>query len=320
MATLASSTPTARSTRAFVLSAWAVLGWNLLVILWGALVRASGSGAGCGGHWPLCNGQVVPHAPAAATIIEFAHRATSFIALVAVFGLAWAARKLFPKGHRARTASALAALFIVTEALLGAGLVLFDYVAQNASIGRAVYLSLHLVNTQLLLATLVIAAWFAANPDAKPDRPFFPALAALPVAVAVSITGVIAALGDTLFPATSLAAGLRQDFSPTVALLVRLRVIHPALAIASAAFFIYAAMAALRARPGSGTQRAALCVMALAMAQLCAGAINIALLAPIWMQIVHLLLADLLWIALLALALQTGNKPSQPLVLRPRRA
>ena len=320
MATLASSTPAERSTHKFVLGAWAVLGWNLLVILWGAFVRASGSGAGCGGHWPLCNGQVLPQAPAAPTIIEFAHRTTSFIALIAVFALAFAARRLFPKGHRARTAAALGALFIVTEALLGAGLVLFDYVAQNASIGRAIYLSLHLVNTQLLIATLFLTAWFADHPDARPDRPFFPALVALPIAVAVSITGAIAALGDTLFPASSLAAGLRQDFSPAEALLVRLRVIHPALAIASAAFFIYAALAALRARPGSGTQRAVWCVLALTLAQVCAGAVNIALLAPIWMQLVHLLLADLVWMALLALALQTGNKPSEPQVLRSRRA
>jgi cytochrome c oxidase assembly protein subunit 15 len=316
MATLITSRLVTRPARAFVMGAWAVLGWNLLVILWGAFVRASGSGAGCGGHWPLCNGQVLPPSYQAATLIEYAHRATSGIALIGVLGLALWARRVFPKGHRARTASALAVLFIITEALLGAGLVLFDYVAQNASAGRAVYLSLHLANTQLLLAALAISGWFAAHPNAKPNRQFVPALVALPVAVGVSITGVIAALGDTLFPATSLAAGLRQDFSPAVALLVRLRVIHPALAIVSGAFFIYVALSALRARPGQGTQRTVWCVLVLVLAQLCAGAVNIALLAPVWMQLLHLLLADLLWIALLALALHTATQTSEPLVLR----
>ena len=320
MATLVTSRLATRPARAFIMSAWAVLGWNLLVILWGAYVRASGSGAGCGGHWPLCNGQVLPPSHQAATLIEYAHRATSGIALMGVFALALWARRVFPKGHRARTAAALAALFIVTEALLGAGLVLFNYVAQDASAGRAIYLSLHLANTQLLLAALAITAWFAAHPDAKPARPFIPALIALPVAVGVSITGVIAALGDTLFPATSLAAGIRQDFSPAVALLVRLRVIHPALAIVSSAFFIYVALGALRARYGQGTQRAAWSVLVLVLAQLCAGALNIALLAPVWMQLLHLLLADLLWIALLALALHTGHETSEPLVLRSQAA
>ena len=127
-------------------------------------------------------------------------------------------------------------------------------------------------------------------------------------------------MGDTLFPAASLVAGIHQDFSPAEALLLRLRVIHPALAVASGVFFLYAAMSALRARPARGTQRAAWWVMALVFAQLCAGAVNIALLAPVWMQLVHLLLADLVWVALVALALQTGNKTSEALVLGSRAA
>lgn len=318
MSTLTDSTPATSRARTFVVSAWAVLAWNLLVVLWGALVRATGSGAGCGGHWPLCNGEVLPHSPGAATFIEFAHRTTSGIALVSVFALAFAARRVFPKGDRARRAAALAALFIVTEALLGAGLVLFDYVAHNSSPGRAVYLSLHLVNTLFLLAALAISAWFAAHPDAEPSQPYAPAIATLPVVILVSITGAIAALGDTLFPASSLAAGLRQDFSPAVSLLLRLRIIHPALAVAAAMFFIYAAMAARRARPSPGIQATVLSVMGLTLAQLCAGAVNISLLAPVWMQLLHLLLADSLWIALLVLALQTGYKTRYAEVLRSR--
>ncbi len=44
--------------------AWGVLLWNVLVALWGAYVRATGSGAGCGSHWPTCNGEILPRAPA----------------------------------------------------------------------------------------------------------------------------------------------------------------------------------------------------------------------------------------------------------------
>jgi len=308
MASVAGSV-TARSTatRAFAAAAWCTLGWNLLVILWGAYVRASGSGAGCGGHWPLCNGQVVPSAPQGATIIEYAHRLSSGVALIAVFALAFAARRVFPKHHAVRKASVAAAVLIVTEALLGAGLVLFDYVAHNASAGRAAYLSLHLVNTQLLLASLFTTAWLARRDESALPRVRPLLWAALCAALVVSITGAIAALGDTLFPATSLAAGMSQDFSSAASGLLRLRIIHPAIAVIASVLILYSALRSLRGTTAAGTRRAAQCVLLLVFAQLCVGAVNIALLAPVFMQIGHLLVADLLWLALVALALEGGN-------------
>src|SRR5579871_6089489 len=139
----------------FIRYAWVVLAWNLLVILWGAYVRASGSGAGCGSHWPLCNGEVVPHSPQIQTVIEFTHRAMSGVAFVAMIGLIWWSFALFPRRHRVRRATLFAMIFFAVEALLGAGLVLLHLVGDNASVGRAVYLALHLVNTQFLLAALV---------------------------------------------------------------------------------------------------------------------------------------------------------------------
>ncbi|MFN8454080.1 MAG: COX15/CtaA family protein [Anaerolineae bacterium] len=66
---------------------WTVLAYNLAVILWGAFVRASGSGAGCGSHWPLCNGEVIPRTPQMETLVEFTHRLTSGLALLLVIGL-----------------------------------------------------------------------------------------------------------------------------------------------------------------------------------------------------------------------------------------
>src|SRR5260370_28805435 len=112
----------------FTRAAWGVLAWNFVVVLWGAYVRASGSGAGCGSHWPLCNGEVVPRAPGIATIIEFTHRATSGVALIATIGLAVWSFFLFPRKHRVRRMAILGAIFLIVEALLGAGLVLFEYV------------------------------------------------------------------------------------------------------------------------------------------------------------------------------------------------
>jgi heme a synthase len=276
------------------------------VILWGAYVRASKSGAGCGSHWPLCNGEVIPQAPQTATIIEFTHRVMSGLALVAVVGLVVWAWRSFPRGHRARRMAVLSVIFILTEALLGAGLVLFQLVAQDASVGRAFYLALHLVNTLFLLGTLALTAWYSRE-GGMAGR-WSPAVAGTLVsAIVVSVTGAIAALGDTLFPASSLAEGMRQDASAAASFLVRLRIVHPVLAVLAAGYFAWVAIKALRSKPDGVVARIALFVLVVTLAQLGAGAINLALLAPIGMQILHLFLADLVWISLVLLVVQSHD-------------
>src|SRR3982750_3804624 len=147
----------------FARYAWSVLAYNVAVVLWGAFVRATGSGAGCGNHWPLCNGTVTPHSPTMATIIEFTHRATSGIDLVLVAILAMWAFRAFPRQHPARLGAALSVVFLISEALLGAGLVLLEHVAKNASGGRGYSLSTHLINTLTLLACLTLTAWWGAG-------------------------------------------------------------------------------------------------------------------------------------------------------------
>jgi cytochrome c oxidase assembly protein subunit 15 len=291
-----------------------VLAYNVLVVLWGALVRATGSGAGCGGHWPLCNGEVVPSVRTAATTIEYTHRVMSGVAIVAVGGLWLWSRALFPPRGRVRRWAAISALLLAVEALLGAGLVLFDYVARNASVGRGFYLAAHLANTQFLLAALVMTAWTATRGRVPLTRSSVPGVlrAALPLVILLSMTGAVAALGDTLFPASSLQAGLAQDFSPAANLLLRLRVGHPLLAVLAGFYLLYAASSAVRAKPVPAVKHAAAAVAGLALAQLVAGAANVALRAPVWMQIVHLLLADLVWIALVLLAANAaaGEEPA----------
>src|SRR5437764_4034200 len=86
MATAAAVT-VRRTPAALVRYAWVVVAYNILVILWGALVRATGSGAGCGNHWPLCNGQVIPLSPRIDTVIEFTHRMMTGGASFIVLGL-----------------------------------------------------------------------------------------------------------------------------------------------------------------------------------------------------------------------------------------
>jgi heme a synthase len=298
--------PARWSAAQFSRAAWGVLGYNILVVLWGAFVRASGSGAGCGGHWPLCNGEVVPSAPRTATLIEFTHRLTSGLALLAVIALCVWAWRIFPRGHRARRFAALSVVFLFVEALLGAGLVLFRYVAHNASAGRAAYLSAHLVNTQILLAMLALTAWFGARPAVqrwhKAPRLV---LAALPVALLVAVSGAMAALGDTLFPAASLASGIHQEFSRSAGALLRLRVLHPAVAVAAAVVLLAAALSAMRLRPPAA--RMGTVVAWLVLVQLAAGVVNLLLLAPVWMQLVHLLIAGLLWVALVVMVLEASG-------------
>jgi len=241
--------------------AWATLAAILGVIVWGAFVRATGSGAGCGSHWPLCNGEVVPRSPTAATLIELGHRLTS--------GLA---------------------------ALL----------AGDASIARAWWVSGHLVNTFLLVAALTLAAWGATH-GARPRLSGSGTLgarlaAALGAVLVVGVSGAITALGDTLFPAATVAEGEAQTFSDTAHLFVRLRVWHPLLALAAGVLVLFAAQHATRVRRGPAVSRAANLVLGLLVLQIGVGVANVSFLAPVPLQLVHLLLADLMWIALVVLA------------------
>jgi heme A synthase len=270
-----------------------------LVILWGALVRASKSGEGCGDHWPLCNGTVLPHAAQIATLIEFTHRATTGLALISVVVMAiWAARA-FGRSP-VRTAAITSAVLIFTEALLGAGLVLFRYTGADESIGRAIYLSAHLINTLLMLAAMALTAWWAsghASLRMPEDRSAATLLGiAIGAALIVGVSGVIAALGDTLYPATSLSAGWTADLSASAPLYVRLRIWHPLIATLAGGYIAVAAL--LVSRRVMSTRPWGAALMTLVFLQLTAGVVNLWMLAPIWMQLVHLLFADLLWLAL----------------------
>lgn len=291
---------------AFTRFAWSVLGVNLAVVAWGAIVRATGSGAGCGRHWPTCNGQVVPRAPAIETAIEFTHRASSGIALVLVIVLAtWAVRS-FPRGHAARKAAWASLALMLSEALVGAGLVLFGWVAKDASAARGWVMAVHLTNTFLLLAALALTAEWSARPGGLAPAGRGATFAALAIALAavllVGVTGAIAALGDTLFPAVSFAEGLRDETSTEAHLLLRLRVLHPFAAIAASASLLAVARSALRARPGERVRRFAILVVGLVAAEIAIGAANVLLLAPVFLQILHLLVADFLWLSLVLLA------------------
>lgn len=295
--------------------AWATLAYNLAVIAWGAYVRATGSGAGCGSHWPLCNGEVVPRAPSLETLIEFSHRLTSGLALVAVVVMVWFAHRAFPKGHLARKGAWASLVVIIVEALLGAGLVIFGLVADDDSMARAVVMGLHLANTLILLGVLTLAAWWA-SPSGRPldlrAHPLFTGLfgVGLLAMLVLGVSGAITALGDTLFPAGSLREGIAQDFSPTAHLLLRLRIFHPLIAMATGAYLLVLAGLAVFAAPRRSVRIWAALLVGLFLLQIGVGFVNLVLLAPVWLQLVHLLVADLVWIALILLTAHTLAVPA----------
>jgi len=306
--------------KGFARFAWAFLAYLLLVILFGAWVRITHSGAGCGSHWPTCHGQIVPPDPSMETIIEFSHRLTSgLLGILGLVLLGWSA-KCFGRG-RVTIAAIVTMVFIVLEAAIGAGLVLKELVADDDSVPRAVIISLHLVNTLLLTGSATLAAWWS-----RDDRRLSPRalgagtwilLAGLLALVATCMTGAVTALGDTLFPVAEvqsigLVDRLTDDLSPAKHFLVRLRIIHPMVAVVAAGM-IYGVGAWARlnakdeitARFGRGLQHGAI-------AQVVLGLLNIGMAAPGWMQLAHLLLAQVVWILAVLTAVSAWAGAAEP--------
>jgi heme A synthase len=194
---------------------------------------------------------------------------------------------------------------MLTEAAVGAGLVLFQLVADNASMARALFMAVHLLNTFALLACLTLTAhWLSGGRAVSATGRGAVAMAFAGMALGVALvgtSGAIAALGDTLFPASTVAEALAADLSPASHLLVRLRVLHPALAIGMALVLAFTVRYIPVPAGDARGRLAARAVVWLALLQLAVGFLNVLLLAPVWMQLLHLLVADLMWIAFVLL-------------------
>ena len=278
--------------RGFERYSWFVLAYTIGVILFGAWVRITGSGAGCGEHWPTCHGDVVPRPEQIETVIEFTHRLTSGLSLLLVVGLlVWSRR--FPVGHLVRRAGLLSFFFICVEALLGAGLVLFGLVGDDDSVARAVSMSLHLANTMVLTSVLLLAVHGARGARFRLAR--MPSLATFGaiVLVVVSLTGAVTALGDTLFPVSGdelMGFWSRFNEQGSDHFLKQLRAVHPVLAVVAAVGVINLVSI------GFSWTRDSMLVCGAVLLQVCVGVVNVMLSAPGWMQIVHLFTGELLWL------------------------
>jgi heme a synthase len=291
--------------------AWAVLVYTVFVILFGAVVRITGSGAGCGQHWPTCHGEVAHLPRSIETAIELTHRVTSGLSLLLAIGLFVAAVRSFATGHPARRAALATLVFMVLEALIGAALVLLALVGRNDSLARAGVMAAHLVNTSLLTGAMTITAWSAGKrpqPAWRGIRPqawlFAGMLAGM---LLVSTSGAVTALGDTLYPVAT-ASGITPARSLGQSFLQSFRALHPILAIGILAYLSYA-IAALKT---PATRRYARAAMGLLLLQMGAGVVNILLSAPAWMQVAHLCLATVLWIALVLLGAEALSAEPAP--------
>jgi|MDTC01.2.fsa_nt_gb heme A synthase len=304
--------------------AWRALGYNILVILWGAWVRITGSGAGCGDHWPTCGGTIIPRDPQIETIIELTHRLTSGLTLIfALMIFVWA-RKVFAPGHRVRIAAGLTLAFILAEAALGALLVLKGLVDKDASASRAVVVALHLVNTYGLVGFGALTAWWSTPQREQPMVPDGASrrmVAALLGMVAVGMTGAVTALGDTLFPITPATGGglfahVVGDLSTTEHFLVRLRVVHPIVAVVVGLFVLGVGGNLYRESNDALLRRLGGLMMLVTMLQIGLGMFNVLLAAPGWMQLIHLLVADVLWVVVVLTTVQIwGLEPRPTLVV-----
>jgi heme A synthase len=312
-----------QQSRGFTRFACGVAGYSLLVILWGYFLRISESGDGCGTDWPLCHGEVLPTGSPFPTFVEFSHRLTSGLVLLLVIALYLWARRAFPKKHAVRTGAGLALLLTLTESLFGAILVVFGWVATDISTGRILIRPVHVTNTFLLMAALLLTAWWATRGVSRIPRPIagsgareepgshdFGALSPLLLPIGafmvLSWTGAWTGLAATAFPAETVREGMGQ-YLDAEHLLIYLRMTHPLLAVVAVALFLRFARSswgmAPRAAPGDrAIPRLAVGVGILAALQLVAGPVTIVLGNPVTLRLLHLLLADLLWAGVVVLA------------------
>jgi heme A synthase len=298
----------------FAKYAWFLVVYLVFVNLAGVLVRATGSGAGCGSHWPLCNGEVTPSLERLETVIELSHRLVAALAgVLVIILLVWALRR-FPRGHRVRQGAWWTFVFILMEGAAGAALVRFEWVADDVSLGRVIAMSVHLIITFILVAVAGLAAWWASG--GMPVRVRGQGqirwwlLAGFIGMFLLGVSGSITALGDTIFPSASLAEGIARDFSATAHFLERLRVYHPIIAVFTGLYLAVVAGVIRGESENETTRRLALSVNAVFLLQLGVGMVNLVLLAPIWMQLVHLAMAVLVWMNWVLLAASRLSEPA----------
>jgi len=297
------------SKKTFMRYSWFMVAYNVMVILWGAVVRATGSGAGCGNHWPLCNGEILPELAQLETKIELIHRITSTLDGFLIILLVVFAYRTYSRSSHVFKWALAALAFVLIEGLLGRMLVVQNWVADNVSVMRAVAVSIHLVNTYFLLATLTVTAWLGNKGKQIEFRKMrivnILLITGITLSIIFSAMGAVTALGDTLFPAEAISFDLAKNFSPSNNFLIKLRVIHPIMAILTSSYLFITIQVVMKRGLGKMVNMRGKWLKGVIMLQVLAGGFTILTLAPLFMQILHLFLADVFWISLVLFALES---------------
>lgn len=292
---------------------WFYLFLNIIVILDGALVRATNSGAGCGAYWPLCQGSVLPDLSVLNTLIEFTHRVGSGVIGIGALVLVLGAFLLYPIKHLVRRGALFILLFVILEALLGAALVLFGLVENNTSAARIWMMALHLTNTFLLLASIALTAGWAGGfvnsfllfkvpQQAIRHISRTSAWVCLILLLLTGVTGALTALSDTLFKPTAIAQNLYEDFFAPAHILQMLRMFHPFVALVTSGIlgYIVSVKSAFFSHQSLQSSKSfkviAVFLLVFIVVQIVVGMSNLLFFTPIVLQLVHLFIADILWI------------------------
>jgi len=280
--------------------AWVLVYYTLFVIVWGAWVRISHSGDGCGKSWPLCDGVLFPKDAEAKTWIEYFHRLTSGIYGLVVIHLFYLNQKFFPTKTLQRVFGFSTLILMIIEAALGAALVLKGLVGENATIFRLVVMTLHQINSLLLVGSTVALAWVTAkDPIYQWDlKKLFLHRGLLFLFIFIPATGAWAALSNTLFPSTDLLQGLADDFSSDSPWILKLRILHPLLATGFCIYWSYFFWNQSEETQDPKVKKSSQYLAAFFVAALGFGALTLISLSPVWMKLVHLIMAQLLWILL----------------------
>ncbi len=289
---------TPRSLRSFYIASWMLVAYTVIIILWGAWVRLSGSGDGCGDHWPLCNGEVVPLERMSKTWIEYSHRISTAIYGILILAQIWLSRKYFATGHPARFWALTTLVFTITEAFIGRQLVKAGLVNQSADLSRLIVMPLHLINTSLLLFSGVMTAesirYGHLPRQSLSSRIRNRGVMYLGGLTIVLITGAVAALGSHLMPSESLLHGFTHDLAPDSHPAVRLRILHPLVALAlPIALLLFAQLPSSLTNGSSQARWYRRFTIGLIVA-VGIGLTTLSFLAPVWLKITHLLMTNIL--------------------------
>jgi heme A synthase len=277
-----------------------------LLIIWGGIVRVTGSGNGCGtsDQWPLCHGSLLP-AWQLNTLIEFTHRWLATVCTVLVIVLTVATWVWHRHQRKILVGTSVAAGLFVVQIGLGA-------LTVETNLPGGVVM-LHLANALLLFAVLIYVAVVATTVGTSRQSPGFGSAAnaavKTPVVIAVVATYVVALSGAFLV-ATNSTGGCSSwplcgsGFSIPTTQSATINVAHRVIA-GIVVIMLGGLMAVIRKRR-SGDRAVAFGTMAvnlLLVLQVAAGALDAIFNLPAGLSALHIALASLLWGAVVAVAL-----------------